>query len=169
MSNIHRSGASSLRNSKKKKWIALGMVGVFALAGGAYAYFTTTGSGTGSTQVGTSTALTITATITPPTGGIVPGGPVAPVTFSVNNGGTGNQWVDTISLVSVGAFTTAGHTTVAAGCDTSYFSVADVDASQNVPTGDTAITAAGSLVFADSGDNQDACKNKYLLLTFSSN
>ena len=158
-----------MRNLSKTKWIALGIAGVFLFGGAAYAYFTNSGSGTGSGQVGTSSALTINATITPPSGGLVPGGPPAPVTFSVNNAGTGNQLVGTIHLVSVEAFTNVGHTTAATTCAVSNFSLADVVANQNVPTGATSITAPGSLVFADSGINQDGCKNAYLLLTFSSN
>jgi hypothetical protein len=158
-----------MRNLSKKKWIALGIAGVFLCGGAAYAYFTNTGSGTGSGQVGTSSALTINATITPPSGGLVPGGPPAPVTFSVNNAGTGNQLVGTIHLVSVEAFTNVGHTTAATTCVVSNFSLADVVANQTVPSGATSITAPGSLVFADSGINQDGCKNAYLLLTFSSN
>jgi hypothetical protein len=158
-----------MRNFTKKKWLALGIAGVFLCGGAAYAYFTNTGSGTGSGQVGTSTALTISATITPPSGGLVPGGPPAPVSFSVNNAGTGNQLIGTIHLVSVEAFTNAGHTTAATTCVVSNFSAADVVANQTVPTGTTAITAPGSLVFADSGINQDACKSAYLVLAFTSN
>ena len=169
MSTIHPPESRSERKNKRKRWIVLGILGVFALAGGAYAYFTTTGSGTGSTRAGTSTALTINATITPGTGGIVPDGNPAAIAFSAVNTGTSAQLVDTIHLESVDAYTDAGHTTPAAGCDTSDFSVADVVASQTVPAGTTSITAPGSLVFADSGTNQDACKLAYLVLTFSSN
>src|SRR6476660_8771047 len=122
MSKIHPPESRSERKNKRKRWILLGILGVFALAGGAYAYFTTTGSGTGSTRVGTSTALTINATITPGTGGIVPDGNPAAIAFSAVNSGTSAQLVDTIHLESVDAYTDAGHTTPAAGCDTSDFS-----------------------------------------------
>jgi hypothetical protein len=169
MSHVQPPEPRSERKNKRKRWIALGILGIFALAGGAYAYFTTTGSGTGSTRAGTSTALTINATITPGTGGIVPDGNPAGIAFSAVNTGTSAQLVDTIHLVSVDAYTDAGHTVPATGCDTSYFSVADVVASQTVPGGTTSITAPGSLVFTDSGTNQDACKLAYLVLTFSSN
>jgi hypothetical protein len=169
MSNVHAPGSAPERNHKRKRWIVLGFLGIFALAGGAYAYFTTSGSGTGSTRVGTSTALTINATITPGSGGIVPDGNPAAIAFSAVNTGTSAQLVDTIHLESVDAYTDAGHTTPAAGCDTSDFSGADVVAHPPGPAATTAITAPGSLVFADSGTNQDACKLAYLVLTFSSN
>ncbi len=159
----------SARYPRRKKWIALAAVALLGTGGLAYAYFTTTGSGTASAQVGTSTALTITATITPGTGGIVPGGNPAAIAFSVGNTGQAAQHVDTIHLVSIAAFNEVGHTTTAVGCDTSAFTMADVTANQTVSTGTTAITAPGSLVFADDATNQDPCKNKYLLLTLSSN
>jgi hypothetical protein len=155
--------------TRKQRSIVLGLVGLLTMTGAAFGFFTTVGDGTGSTRAGTSTALTISATITPGTGGIVPGGLPAAIAFSVGNTGQASQHVDTIHLVSVEAFTDAAHTATAAGCDTSYFSVADVTANQTVPTGTTAITAPGSLVFTDSGTSQDACKLAYLLLTFSSN
>jgi hypothetical protein len=170
MSNIRRAGATSSRITQKSKWVALGVVGVFALAGAAYAYFTTTGAGTASTQVGDSTALVITATITPAAGGLVPGGAAAPIVFSAQNTGTANERVATIHLLSVGAYTDAGQTITAAGCDTSWFTVADVAANQTIPgSATTAITAPGSLAFANVASSQDACKNAYLKLSFTSN
>jgi hypothetical protein len=169
MSNVHAPGSGPERNHKRRRWIVLGILGVFALGGGAYAYFTTSGSGTGSARVGTSTALTINATITPGVGGIVPDGNPAGISFDVVNTGTSAQLVDTIHLESVDAFTDAGHTTPAVGCDTSYFTVADVVSGETVPAGTTTLAATGSLDFADSGTNQDACKLAYLVLTFSSN
>jgi hypothetical protein len=170
MSKIHSAGVERPERRTKKKWIALGLVGVLAAGGAAYAYFTTTGSGEVDAQVGTSTALTITGTVTPAAGGLVPGGTPAVIAFSADNTGEGNQRVATIHLESIAAYTDAGHTTVAAGCDTSWFSVADVAANQTIPaSANTAITAPGSLVFTNVASSQDACKLAYLKLTFSSN
>jgi len=163
-------GSTENKRPRKRRLIALGMVGVLALGGAAFAYFTTTGSGTGDTQAGTSTALTINGTITPSAGGIVPGGLADPVTFTVTNTGEGSQRVGTIHLESVGAFTSNTYATAIPGCDTSAFSVADVVANQTVPgLATTAITASGNLVFANLDSNQDACKLAYIRLTFSSN
>ncbi|MEA2149544.1 MAG: hypothetical protein QOD69_1374 [Solirubrobacteraceae bacterium] len=157
------------RNHQRRKWVAFGLVGVLAMGGAAYAYFTTTGSGTASTQAGTSTPLTFTSVVTPATGGLVPDGTPSDIVFTAHNTGTSAQLVDTIHLDTVDAFTDALHTTPAVGCDTTAFTVADVVATQTVPGGNTAITTHGSLDFADDATNQDPCKNAYLLLSFTSN
>jgi hypothetical protein len=167
--------SSKRRLTRKQRSIVLGVVGLLTTTAVAFGFYTTTGDGTGSTRAGTSTDLVIHAAITPATGGIVPGGPASDVAFTVDNAGTGNQLVDTIHLESVQAFSDALHAveitgTGAGECDTSHFSVPDVTATQNVASGTgIAITAHGSLTFADSGINQDTCKLAYLLLTFSSN
>jgi hypothetical protein len=158
----------------KRARVGLGLLVLLAFSGAAVAYFTTTGSGAGNVQVGTSSNLTITATITPAAGGLVPGGTPAAVAFSVNNPSSGNQYVGTVSLTGVQAYSDSGHTNnitgVGAGkCDTSHFSMAPVAENQDVSSGNTNLGTNGSLVFADSGGNQDGCKNAYLVASFSSN
>jgi hypothetical protein len=160
----------------KKKRVRVALVGLAALVfvGGAVAYFTASGSGTGNAQVGTSSAMTISATITPGTGGLVPGGNPANVSFNVNNPGSGNQNVGTVSLSGVQAYSDAGHTnnitgTGAGQCDTSQFTMTPVVENQDVPSGSTALTNSGSLVFHDSGSDQDGCKGAYLVASFTSN
>jgi hypothetical protein len=158
----------------KRARVGLGLLLLLAFSGAAVAYFSTTGSGSGNAQVGTSSALTITPTITPGAGGIVPGGNPAAVSFSVNNPGSGNEYVGTVSLGTVTAYSDALHTNnitgVGAGkCDTSQFSMSPVVENKDVGNGNTALPNNGSLVFADSGSNQDGCKNAYLVATFTSN
>jgi hypothetical protein len=163
------------KNNKRRRFIAIGLVGMVAMAGAAYAYFTTTGAGTGNAQVGTSTALTITAAITPAAGGIVPGGTGSDVAYSVNNPSSGHQLVNTVHFTGVAAYTDALHTipiasgTGAAQCDVSQFSIADVIQNQDVPTGITALDDHGSLLMANAAFNQDGCKNAYLVASFTSN
>jgi hypothetical protein len=157
----------------KRARVGLGLLVLLAFTGAAVAYFTTTGSGSGNAQVGTSSALTINATITPASGGLVPGGTPASVAFSVTNPG-GNQYVSTVSLSSVTAYSDAGHTnnitgTGAGKCDTSQFSMTPVTENQDVPSGTTNLSTNGSLVFADSGTNQNGCKGAYLVANFTSN
>ncbi len=158
----------------KRVRAGLAVLVLLACAGAAVAYFTTTGSGSGSSQVGTNSALTINATITPPSGGIVPGGSPAAVAFTVNNPG-GNQYVANVLLHDVQAYSDAGHTTNITGtgagqCDTSQFAMASVSENQNVGSGNNiALTNGGQLYFHDSGSNQDACKNAYLVANFTSN
>jgi hypothetical protein len=154
----------------KRARVGLALIVLLAFSGAAVAYFSTTGSGSGSVTVGTSSALTITPTITPPSGGLVPGGAPATVSFSVNNPG-GKQYLNTISLGTVTAYTNSSQTTVASGCDTSQFSMSAVSVGQDLSSGTTNLPAAdnGSLQFADSGSNQDGCKGVYLVANFNSN
>ena len=162
----------------KRVRAGLGLLALLAFAGAAVAYFSTSGSGTGSASVGTGTPVSITATISPPAGGLVPGGPPASVSFQVANpGGAGNQEVNTVSLPAGGvqAFSPSDHTTNITGtgagqCDTSQFSMADVPESVNVGDGQTVgLPHNGSLYFHDSGSPQDGCKGAYLVATFTSN
>jgi hypothetical protein len=155
----------------KRARFGLGLLVLLAFTGAAVAYFTTTGSGSGSVTVGSSSALTINATITAPTGGLVPGGPGAPVAFTVTNPGNGNQEVGTVSLGTVTAYTDSSKSTVASGCDTSKFSMTPVVENQDVPSGGpTSLTNGGSLVFNDDpSHSQDGCKGVYLVANFTSN
>jgi len=158
----------------KRARAGLGLLVLLAFAGGAIAYFTTTGSGSGNVTAGTSSALTITATINPPAGGLVPGGSPAGVQFAVSNPSSGNQYVGTVSMTGVKAYSDSGHTsditgTGAGQCDTSQFSMASVGENQDVPSGSTTLSTNGSLVFHDSGSNQDACKGAFLVASFTSN
>jgi hypothetical protein len=160
---------------RKRVVVGLGFVAMLAVAGIAIAYFTTSGSGSGNSQVGTSSALTINATITAGTGGIVPGGNPASVAFTVNNPGSGNQYVGTVTTTGVQAYSDINHTnnitgTGAGQCDTSQFTLSPVAENVDVPSGNgTALANNGSLVFHDSGTNQDGCKSAYLVASFSSN
>lgn len=163
---------SALRTKRAR--LGLGLVVLLAFTGAAVAYFSTSGAGTGSAQVGTNSALTISATITPPGGGLVPGGSPASVSFSVNNPSSGNQYVNTVTMTGVEAYSDAAHThditgTGAGQCDTSQFSMASVAESQDVGSGSSNLPNGGSLYFHDSGSNQDGCKNAYLVASFTSN
>jgi hypothetical protein len=158
-----------MRNFTKKRWIALGLVGVLALGGAAYAYFTNSGTGTGTAQVGTSSAITVTATVTPDVTGLVPGGIPAGITFVANNSGQGHQLIGTITLATVTAYSDISHTAPATGCDTTKFTMTPVVSNQDVPAGGpTALTATGLLNFLNNVTaSQDACKDANLQLTFT--
>ena len=160
---------SALKTKRARAGLAL--LVLLGFAGAAVAYFTASGSGNGNVTVGTSSALTITPTITAPTGGLVPGGTAATVSFSVNNPSSGGQNLGTISLQSVTAYTDSSKSTVASGCDTSQFTMASVPVNQDLSSGTTSLPSAdnGSLVFHDSGSNQDGCKGVYLVASFTSN
>jgi hypothetical protein len=159
---------------KKRVRAGLAVLAILAFAGAAVAYFTATGSGSGNAQVGTSSAMTINATITPGTGGLVPGGNPATVSFAVSNPSSGNQYVGTVTMTGVQAYSDSAHTnnitgTAAGQCDTSQFTMTPVAENQDVASGSTALSTNGSLVFHDSGTNQDGCKGAYLVASFTSN
>ena len=69
--------------SRKVKLLVVGVV-VFALAGGAFAYWTSTGSGSGTSTVGDAQAVSITFGTVAPTNSLFPGG-TADVTGRISN------------------------------------------------------------------------------------
>ena len=148
-----------MRFINKKRLLALGAVGVIAIAGFAYAYWTGSGSGTGTGTAGTSSTVTVTGTVA---SGIAPGTNRA-VTFTAANASTSPIYVTTVSLVSIAP--DAGHAT----CAVADFSMANVTENHQVPAGATAeaLPTNGSLVYANTGVSQDACKGATLTLTLS--
>jgi hypothetical protein len=144
----------------KKALIATGTGAVAALAIGglALAYWTTTGSGTGSgTAANSNGTIVLHGTFA---NGITPGSSKA-VSFTADNAGTSSLQVGTVSTV----------VTTSAGCNASWFSVADVIENQTIAAGQSGVALAhdGSLVFADDAANQDGCKGATITLTLSSN
>lgn len=162
---------------KKRTWILLGVVAAIAAMAtvGAYAYWTTTGAGSGSASVAASNG-TITLHGTAPTQ-LYPGGSSS-VTFTADNAGASNLYVQTIHLVGVDAFSDAARTipipvgTSATDCDTSQFSMPDVTSNTTVLAGASAqaVSGTGTLSYAnDPVNNQDGCKSAYLTLNLTSN
>jgi hypothetical protein len=146
---------------KHKRLTALSVVAVLALAGAAFAYWTGQGSGgSGTANVGTSGAVTLTPTVT---GGITPGNS-EPVSFTAANPTNTGIYVSTVHLGSVTA--DSAH----AACTTADFSMADVTENHEIPAGATAasLPSGGTLVYADTGVDQSACKGATLTLTLSS-
>jgi hypothetical protein len=148
-----------MRFSRKVK-VALGAtVASVAIAGAAFAYFTTTGAGTGTATTGTSTALVIHGTAATT---LYPG-TSSTVNFTVDNASTGHQLVNVITLTSV--TTDVGHS----ACAVADFTMPAVTANQDVASGSAiAITATGTLTMANTGVSQDACKNAPLTLNLTS-
>jgi hypothetical protein len=149
-----------MKISRKVK-VALGAtVASLAIAGSAFAYFTTTGAGTGAGTVGTGTALVIHGTAAT---ALYPG-TSSVVTFTADNASTGHQLLNTITLT--GVTTNAGHT----GCVVADFTMSPVTANQDVPSGTgIAITATGTITMANTAVSQDACKDAVLTLNLTSN
>jgi hypothetical protein len=145
----------------RRKWlVALSVVGVLAVAGAAIAYFTSSGSGTGTASVGSSSPVTIHGTA----GTTLYPGTNSSVSFTVDNPSSGTEHVGTIHLGSV--TTDAGHST----CDTTAFTMPDVNANQTFPNGSgQSVTATGTLTMADTGVSQDGCQGAPLTLHLTSN
>ncbi|MGI8802325.1 MAG: hypothetical protein ACR2KV_09165 [Solirubrobacteraceae bacterium] len=155
--------------TKQRKVLAVaGVIVAPAVAGGAYAYFTGGGTGSGTATVGTSGAVVLTATVTP---GITPGN-AEPVSFTAANATTSPIAVTTVHLSGVAV--DSGHS----GCVTADFTMADVSEltgtapglPHQVPGSATAdpLPTGGSLVMANTGISQDACKGATLTLSLTS-
>jgi len=130
---------------------------IAAIAG--YAYWTATGTGTATGTAGTTSPIALSGTFTP---GIFPGGSKT-VTFTADNPNPGSVRVGTIHLASVSF--DAGHS----GCSAADFTMADVPVNAEIATGSgQAITPTGTLVFADTASNQDACKGATITLNLTS-
>jgi hypothetical protein len=142
----------------KKRSGAVGIAIALVAVVGAVAYWTGSGSGTGSGNVGSGDGLTLHGVVTD---GVSPGTSV-PVSFTADNANTSAITLTTIHLDSV--------TSDNALCDTSDFTMADVVENQSIAASSTgvAVTNGGTLAYANTAVNQDACKNATLTLTLSS-
>ncbi len=147
--------------TSRKRLTAAGVVVVLATAGSAFAFWTGSGGGAGSAAVGTSGTITLSATFD---AGIAPG-TSGPVAFTAANPSGSPITVGTVSLV--GVTVDAGHV----ACETADFSMAAVAQAYEVPANATSepLPNGGTLVFANTANNQDACKGATLTLQLSSN
>jgi hypothetical protein len=151
--------------TKRRAFFALTTALLVVVAGGAYAYFTSTGSGTATATVGTSSAVVLKATVS---GNLYPGA-AQTVTFTVDNPSTGAQRVGTISLTKVQA--DAGHSSCATTItgENPDFTMANVAVNKVYGPGNAqAVTPTGSLKMNDTGVSQDACQGATLTLTLAS-
>jgi hypothetical protein len=140
----------------KKRLIMVGVVAVaIALAAGALAYFTSNGSGTGTATVGSATAIVLSS---PPVGDLFPGGADVPVTVTIQNPGSGSQFVNQVS----------GSVADNAGCLGSWFQVDTVTYGATLAPG-ASDTADTNVRMLDSGTNQDVCQGKSMTINWSSN
>jgi len=141
---------------KTTVWLTCAML---LIAGGAYAYWSTTGGGSGSAPNAASNGnVTLTATFAP---GLTPGAS-ATVTYTASNVGTSDLRVGTISHIV---------TTSAPLCLPADFTISDVTSNTTVPAGalNHAIAGTGSLKFADTAVDQDLCKSATVTLALTSN
>lgn len=145
----------------KKRMLSLASVLVIALAGIAYAFYSSTGEGSGTGSAAATDGSTITVTGTAATA-LTPGNSSA-VTFTASNPGNDGA-IRSIELTDVDTGVT--------GCDPAWFTMDDVvidpavavahDASSQALTGHD-----GTLEMSNESTSQDDCKNATLSLTFS--
>jgi hypothetical protein len=154
---MNNTKSTSTTGSRVRR-IASGLV-VMGLAVAAFAYWTGDGTGEGQADVGTSSSVVLTATVPD---GIAPG-TEKQVSFKAANSSGSDVYVTKVKLDGVEA--DSAHE----GCETSDFSMAAVDENHRVPAGATAeaLPEAGTLVYADTEVNQDACKNAELTLSLT--
>lgn len=152
--------------TKRRAFFALTATLVVAVAGGAYAFFTTSGTGTGTASVGSSTAVTLHATVT---GSLYPG-TSSPVSFTVDNPSSGKQRVGTISLASItvdGAHSECSTVITGGGAD---FTMPAVAVSATFASGNgQAVSPTGTLTMNETNANQDKCQGATLTLHLTNN
>jgi len=168
-----------------RKTVAATSVAVLLGAGGAFAYWTTTGSGTATSTTAASLA-TLTTTQNGSVTAMSPGSAVQDVDFTVNNSAASPQYVTTVAMsisgitwtaaAGAGSGTTlANHPAGAAatGCSSADFTLTQPIAGVDIPTAGLAFTQAttprksGRIVMINSGANQDACKGTTVALAFA--
>lgn len=153
---------------RRKVLVSLALVAVFAIAGGAVAFWTSTGTGSGSATVGTSANLTLNPVII--TGTLYPGGTAATSAITINNPGSSAVRVSNIALDTTlpasgnGALSGIGGLPV--GCSASDFTFTSgiPVGGVTVPAGGNVVVNTGTLSMANTAVNQDACKSANLTI-----
>jgi hypothetical protein len=153
------------RINRKRALTAIAAFAVLAIAGGAFAYFTTSGEGKGSATVGTSQEVTVTqvGSIT----NLQPGGEAQAVDFTIHNPQSTKQFISkvTVSISSV----EGKNITVGTPCAAADFELTQPNAiNKDLIPGETEFSPSGAtLAMIDSASNQDGCKEATVNLSFN--
>lgn len=167
----------------RKRTLVVGTLTTLAVAGSAFAYFTSTGTGSGSATVGSAANLTVTGT----SASTLYPGASSTVNFTVNNPSTGHERLGTITLSAVHACTGASSTWNGSACsnsgteqttcesfDTSASSTTDNFSMPAVasntdfgPGNNQTVTQTGTLAMNDLTSSQNSCQGASLTLTFT--
>jgi hypothetical protein len=145
--------------ARKRGVAALSVIAVLALAGGAFAYFTSSGSGTGNATVGTSTAFTVAQTST--SGTMYPGAGTSTLNYTITNPSSGHQNVSSVSATvasTAGGDVTQGGSDVT-GCLASWFTpVAHPGTLPQDLAGSGTSSGTVTVTMTNASTSQDACK-----------
>jgi hypothetical protein len=148
----------------RKKRVLVGLsVAMLAVAGAAFAYFTSTGSGTGNATVGNASNYTV--TVGAPSGGeLYPGSGTDTVKYSVKNNSAGHQNLATTTAALTtdgggGVFDTTTSKFVD-GCKASWFAVTNSSPSlpQDLAGGAEYTEGSATIVLKNEAENQNACQ-----------
>ena len=143
----------------KKRVAAFASLVAMAAVVAAIAYFTGTGSGTGQAQVGTSTPWGVTFGAS--TGTMYPGSGSSTVNYTVTNNASGNQHLNTTtaSVATDGSGNVTSSGTPVSGCLATWFSASNSPPAAVTLAPAASTTGTAAVTMAESGTNQDACKN----------
>jgi len=138
---------------RKRILVPVVAIAAIAVAGIAVAYFTASGTGSGTATVGSAAGVTIENVSIDST--LYPGGS-STVRFTVRN--SSSDTAVTVDKVVADTSTYAnGISGLPDGCAASDFSFGDVTVNASIAA-DGTTDSSGTLRFADSGRNQDACQ-----------
>ena|SRR2546423_5868460 len=158
-----------MRLSKKLAALAVGTIATVAVAGGAFAYWTTSGIGSGAATVGTDTHVSIDSVGF--TGNLYPGSSV-PVDFIITNhmpttAASVGQVVADEGVVTAGVPAWPhGISGVSGNCLPGDFTFSSTALSYLVPADGTS-AGTGTLALSNSNANQDDCKTAHPVLHLS--
>ena len=147
------------RLTSKRMIAAVSVLGVLALAGGAFAYFTSSGSGAGQATVGSAGSWTVAFGAT--SGTMYPGAGTSTVNYTVTNGGSGKQQLTgTTAAVATDGSNIKSNGTAVSGCLAAWFSVTNHSPAAADLAPNASATGSADVTMSDSGTSQDACQNK---------
>jgi hypothetical protein len=150
-----------------RKWkVGLVAVCVFAVAGVAYAYWTSSGTGTGSATTAEPDVITVNQTST--VSGLYPGGPAQALSGNFDNPNPGSIFVGSISA-AISAVTgpniSAGTPCSAADYQLNGF---PVTVNAQIPSGSgVGSWSGGSLQLLNTGSNQNGCKGATVTVAYT--
>ena len=149
-----------MRNIGSKKRFAIVASTVAAVligTGVAVAYWTTTGTGTGSASTASDTGVDVHSDAVT---GLYPGIAPQPIKLYIDNDGPSAQYVTAVDVEVTG--------TSDDDCDPADFVVTDGTIGADVPVGPNNVYGASgaTITMTNTTDNQDACKNATIDLSF---
>lgn len=139
---------------RKRILVPVVALAALAVAGIAVAYFTASGTGSGTASVGTVSDVTISDVSFD--NALYPGGST-PVRFTIENT-SADTAVKVDKVVADTSRGTNGISGLPDGCDAADFTFDDVSVGASIDASGSQ-AASGTLHFADSGSNQDACQD----------